>query len=107
MLAIKPVRKHKKVMGENRNKKIKILDYIQGVHLPGGLLSADEELRTISVGASIGHGQDSRTSVLQGKVLICKFVTIDRFPTSSVVVCEVTTLEKTMIKHILLNNAEM
>jgi len=37
---------------------------------PGGLDSADEELGAVGVGASVGHGKDSGSSVLQGEVLI-------------------------------------
>lgn len=37
---------------------------------PGGLDGADEELGTVGVGASVGHGEDTGASVLQGEVLI-------------------------------------
>ena len=59
---------------------------------PLGLGSAEEELASISVGASIGHGENSRSSVLQGEVLILELVAVDGLATSSVVVGEVTTL---------------
>ena len=38
---------------------------------PSSLDSAEEELRSIGVGSSVGHGEDARASVLEGKVLIC------------------------------------
>lgn len=60
---------------------------------PRGLHSADEELRTVGVGSSIGHGHNAGTSVLQGKVLILELVTVDGLATSSIVVGEVTTLQ--------------
>ena len=61
---------------------------------PLGLGSAEEELASIGVGASIGHGENSRSSVLQGEVLILELVAVDGLATSSVVVGEVTTLNK-------------
>lgn len=54
--------------------------------------SGDEELRTISVGTSVSHGQETRTSVLQLEVFISELFTIDAFTSSTVTVSEVTTL---------------
>lgn len=54
---------------------------------------ADKELGTIGVGASIGHGQTSGTGVFQDEVLIGKLVSVNGLSTSSVVFCEVTTLQ--------------
>jgi len=51
-----------------------------------------EKLRTVGVGTSIGHGEDSWAGMLQLKVFIFELVSVDWFSTSSVVVCEVTTL---------------
>lgn len=59
---------------------------------PWSFFSADEELRAIGVGSSIGHGQDARSSVLEGEVLIFKLVAIDGLSTGSVVVGEVAAL---------------
>ena len=59
---------------------------------PLGLGSAEEELASIGVGASIGHGENSRSSVLQGEVLILELVAVDGLATSSVMVGEVATL---------------
>ena len=59
---------------------------------PLGLGSAEEELASVSVGASIGHGENSSSSVLQGEVLILELVAVDGLATSSVMVGEVTTL---------------
>ena len=64
---------------------------------PLGLGSAEEELASISVGASIGHGENSRSSVLQGEVLILELVAVDGLATSSVMVGEVATLHQYMI----------
>ena len=59
---------------------------------PLGLGSAEEELASIGVGASIGHGENSRSSVLQGEVLILELVAIDRLASSTVSGSEVTSL---------------
>lgn len=59
---------------------------------PWSKICADEELGTIGVGASIGHGKAARASVFQGKVLVLKLVTINWLATSSIVVREVTSL---------------
>ena len=53
---------------------------------------ADEKLRTVCVGASICHGQDAHTCMLQDEILIIKFLVIDGLATSTIMVCEVTTL---------------
>ena len=54
--------------------------------------NADEKLGTICVGASICHGQDARTCMLQNEILIIKFLAIDGLATSTIMACEVTTL---------------
>lgn len=59
---------------------------------PAGLNSGDEELASVGVGASIGHGHDARSSVLQLEVLVSKLAAIDGLATSAVVVGEVATL---------------
>ena len=59
---------------------------------PVSLGSADEKLGTICVGASICHGQDSRTCVRQDEILIITFLAIARLTTSTIMACEVTTV---------------
>ena len=59
---------------------------------PLSLDNADEKLGTICVGASICHGQDARTCMLQNEILIIKFLAIDGLATSTIMACEVTTL---------------
>ncbi|KNC33742.1 hypothetical protein FF38_09079 [Lucilia cuprina] len=59
---------------------------------PSGLDGTDEELRTVGVGSSIGHRQNTGTGVLQGEVLISELVAIDGFTAGTIVVCEITTL---------------
>ena len=81
---------------------------------PSGLLSADEELRSVAaekvshvvrflqekdarvlgivrVGASVGHGQDTRAGVLQGEVLIVELLTVDRLATSALFDCKLAS----------------
>ena len=50
---------------------------------PRGLGCADEELGAVGVGTSVGHGQDTGASVLQGEVLIGKLLTVDGLATSA------------------------
>ena len=50
---------------------------------PGGLGYSDEELRSVGVGAGVGHGEPALAVVLQGEVLIFKLITIDGFATST------------------------
>ncbi len=66
---------------------------------PGGLGSADEELRAVGVGTSVGHGEDTFASVLQVEVLVFELVAIDGLSTSAVVVGEITALAPTGLDH--------
>lgn len=60
---------------------------------PGAGDSADEELRSVSVGASVSHGQDTRSSVLMDKVLISELSAVDRLTAGARAVSEITSLE--------------
>jgi len=53
---------------------------------------ADEELRTVRVWASIGHRENSRLGVLEGKVFISELLSVDRFSTGSVATSKVAAL---------------
>jgi len=53
----------------------------------------DEELRAVSVFASIRHGQKSGLSVLEFEVLVSKLLAVDGLAASSVVAGEVATLK--------------
>lgn len=66
---------------------------------PLGFTGADEELGSIGVGSSVGHGQDPRSSVLQFEVLIRKHSPVDRLPSRPVVVREVATLAHELRDH--------
>merc|ERR1719480_366381 len=59
---------------------------------PLGLSGAEEKLGTVGVGPSVGHGEDSRSGVLQLEVLILELVAIDGLASSSVSGGEVATL---------------
>ena len=61
---------------------------------PLSLHGTKEELRSIRVGSGVGHGQNSRSGVLEGEVLICKLGTIDGFAASAVAGREVSSLCK-------------
>lgn len=60
---------------------------------PGGDNSGNEELRTVGVGTSIGHRQQTGLVVLQDEVLIRELVAVDGLSTGTVTAGEVTTLE--------------
>lgn len=61
---------------------------------PGRLSSAQEELAPIGVGPGIGHGQNTRARVLQGKVLVRKLLAPDGLASSAVVVGEIPALRQ-------------
>jgi len=55
-------------------------------------IEAEEELGTVSVGTSVGHGEDTGASVLVVEVLVSELGTIDGLTTGTVAAGEVTTL---------------
>lgn len=59
---------------------------------PCRLHGADEELRSVGVGASVGHRQDAGAGVLQAEVLIGELVAVDGLASSAVVVGEIASL---------------
>uniref|UniRef100_A0A3B4GVV6 Uncharacterized protein n=1 Tax=Pundamilia nyererei TaxID=303518 RepID=A0A3B4GVV6_9CICH len=60
-----------------------------------------EELGTICVGPCIGHGQCPHACVLQLKVLIRKFLSIDGLAPCSIVVGKVSTLKRKNEAHVV------
>jgi hypothetical protein len=60
---------------------------------PRCLDSADEKLAAVGVGSGVGHGQDTRSSVLQGEVLVLELLAVDTLTTGTVAAGEVTTLK--------------
>lgn len=66
---------------------------------PGGLHGGDEELGSVGVGASIGHGQDSWAGVLQDEVLISELLAVDGLASSAIVVCEISSLQHEVGDH--------
>jgi hypothetical protein len=59
---------------------------------PRGFGGTQKELASIGTRSSVGHGQNTRSRVLQNEVLIRKLGTVDGLSTRTVVVGEVTTL---------------
>ena len=104
-----------KVISSFRNirKKIKIYHYLlDNIHAfdnlsennmfaikPWGLGRANEKLGTVSVGSGIGHGQNSRSGVLQLEVFVLELVAVNGFSTSSIVVGEISTLTHEVGDH--------
>merc|ERR1719244_1322743 len=66
---------------------------------PLSLGSAEKELGPIGVGASISHGQNARSGVLQLEILILKLGTVDRLATSTISSSEVTPLAHKVGNH--------
>lgn len=60
---------------------------------PFSLNGADEELRSISVGPSVGHGQNALFGVEEFEILVLELITVDRLAASSVAVGKVTSLQ--------------
>ena len=74
----------------------------------------NQYLRTVGVGTSVSHREDTRSSVLELEVLVLnnfstefflrsylEFVSVDRFATSTVVVGEITALKNESASIIL------
>jgi len=53
----------------------------------------DEELRSVGVLSSVGHGEETRLGVLQLEVLVSELLAVDGLSTGSIVLGEVTTLQ--------------
>lgn len=66
---------------------------------PSGLDSANEELRSIGVGASIGHAEDARAGMLELEVLILELTAVDGLATSAIAGSEITTLDHEILDH--------
>jgi hypothetical protein len=60
---------------------------------PGALNGSDEELRTVGVSASIGHGKQTRNAVLQIEVLVGELLSIDGLTAHSVSHGDISSLE--------------
>jgi len=60
---------------------------------PVGLHRGDEELRSIGVGAGVGHGEEARRAVLHQEVLIVELWPVDRLTSSAIKVLKVSSLE--------------
>jgi len=66
---------------------------------PRGFHRANKELGAVSVGAGIGHRQNSWSGVLEGEVLVGKLLAVDGLAAGAVVVGEVTALAHEVGDH--------
>ena len=79
---------HNDVLGEKKlgekKKSYHALEHFSEHNMPPvqplRLLGGEEELRPVSVLASIGHGQPASPIMLQLEVLICKLFSVDAAP---------------------------
>jgi len=67
-------------------------NYVPAVQV-GSLRGANEELRAVSVGASVGHGQDAGALVLEGEVLVGELGAVDGLAASTIAFGEVAALD--------------
>ena len=74
---------------------------------PGGLGSTNEKLRTIGIGSSIGHAQNSGSSMSKLEILVFKLVSIDGFSTGSIVVGKISSLTHKIGDHTMKSGASI
>lgn len=67
-------------------------DYVSAVQ-PGSLHGGDEELGSVGVGASVSHGEDTRSGMLEDEILVGKLLSVDGLASSAIMVGEVTPLQ--------------
>ena len=53
----------------------------------------DEELRSVGVGSSVGHGEEAGFGVLLGEVFVSELLAVDASSTGSISTCEISSLE--------------
>ena len=58
-------------------------------HMEKMVYSGNEELRTVGVGTSVSHGQETRSVVAHSEVLISKLVAVDRLTSISIEILQV------------------
>ena len=66
---------------------------------PGGGDGGDEELGSVGVGSSVGHGKEERLAVSVLEVLISELLSVDALTSGSVTLGEVTTLQHELGDH--------
>ena len=54
---------------------------------------SDEELGSVRVGSAVGHGQEARTVMLQGEVLIRETIAVDGLASHTITHREISSLK--------------
>ena len=68
---------------------------------PLGLDGGDEELRSVGVGAGVGHGEQPGGAMLHQEVLIIELGTIDALSARAIKILKISTLKPWFISELM------